>query len=152
MARKVLSKYGNVDQPIDIFKLAEEEEFEVKLLNQPKSFSGILNAKLKAIGVNENHHPHRQSFSVAHEMGHYYLGHPPVQELQHIDGGGVTEKTHDAEANEFAGELLVPMAMLKKEVKYMNSLEDLVTRFNVSKEVITIQVIKHGLLNKIRPE
>ena len=148
MARKILSKYGEVKHPIDIFKIAEEEGFDVKSLNQPKGFSGILNAELKAIGINENHHPHRQRFSISHEMGHYYLGHPPVQELQHIDEGAATEKIHDTEANEFAGELLVPMNMLKKEVKIMNNIEDLAIRFNVSKEVMTIQVMKHGLLNK----
>jgi Zn-dependent peptidase ImmA (M78 family) len=94
------------------------------------------------IGYNKNKHPHRQRFTIAHEIGHFLLGH--------------TSKNHnfdsneDIEANQFAGELLVPSKMIKEDFKNKRrDLKSLSIRYNVSEEVICICLMNYKLFNKI---
>lgn len=60
-----------------------------------------------AIVHNDAHHPDRQRSNICHELGHCFLGHrftPPLTESgERIRDGGI-----EAEANFFAGSLLIP--------------------------------------------
>lgn len=60
-----------------------------------------------AIIHNDTHHPDRQRSNICHELGHCFLGHtfaPPLTENgERIRDGGI-----EAEANFFAGSLLIP--------------------------------------------
>ena len=151
-ARKILKRYSVENPPVSIHEIAKSEGFIIKLLDQPKEFSGILHRETKSIGVNQNHHMYRQRFSIAHEMGHYYLEHPEVRKLNYLDNGDELKKIYDAEADEFAGEILVPREMLKKKVKQHKTVGELATRFFVSTTVMSIQIMKHGLLNQLVPK
>lgn len=147
--RKILAKYNCDNPPIDLFLIAKNEGFNVQLLDQPSKFSGILHKGRKAIGLNKHHHINRQRFSLAHEMAHYYLDHPEVQKLQSFDRVSKAEKIYDQEADEFAGEILVPRSLLKKELRQIHTLEEISNKFQVSQSMMTIQILKHGLLNQI---
>jgi Zn-dependent peptidase ImmA (M78 family) len=101
--------------------------------------------------VNRREHPHRQRFSLAHEIGHLELFHDirfVVQEAVDIDHppvptGRRTSDPREREANIFAGELLVPLAMLKKMSVDGLDLERFGRIFNVSQEVVAIAVQTH---------
>ncbi len=56
-------------------------------------------------------------FSIAHELGHFVLGHPsrPPSELCTVRGRHVAhgQRNHELEANAFAGELLMPEPLVR---------------------------------------
>lgn len=101
--------------------------------------------------VNRRDHPHRQRFSLAHEIGHFELFHVVrfvVREPIDIDNPPVlairrTRDPREREADVFAGELLVPLTMLKKSCAAGIDLRRLGNEFNVSQEVVAIAVQTH---------
>ncbi|MCC7432612.1 ImmA/IrrE family metallo-endopeptidase [Candidatus Peregrinibacteria bacterium] len=89
----------------------------------------------------------RQRFTVAHELGHIVLEHVSFDGSSSQCSGGSQEK----EANAFAGALLVPLKDLKTFMKNKDkTIEDIVSRYWVSKDVASIAVTGNKLLNKIR--
>lgn len=66
----------------------------------------------------------RRNWGIAHELGHLYLGHETDGRIQ------------EQEANVFAGQLIVPEAVLYSILKYKGSIKakDLINNFNVSRE------------------
>lgn len=101
--------------------------------------------------VNAKHHVHRQRFSLAHEFGHILMNHDlnyywpyitiddPPTEKSHTDAEWAFEKEADA----FAGELLVPLEMLKREFKKTTDFTQLSKIFWVSPQVVSIAVSNH---------
>jgi Zn-dependent peptidase ImmA (M78 family) len=59
------------------------------------------------VAINADHHPVRQRFTLAHELGHLHLGHQPRIELVSDVFGSATDP-QEAEANYFAAEFLAP--------------------------------------------
>lgn len=150
MARKVLHDARIAKTPIPVDEIAQHYGFQVKLLDQPSDkFSGILLRDKKAIGINMHHHPMRQRFSLSHELGHYFLDHPDASEEIPDDNGMEKRKIYEAEADEFAAELLMPRELLKSALKQNADFETLQQQFQVSRHVVAIQLIKHDLLMKI---
>ena len=102
--------------------------------------------------VNSKHHLHRKRFSVAHEFGHVMLNHnlgyydkpfisldnPPTEQT-HTQAEAALEK----EANAFAGELLVPIDMLKPRFAEIRDITELAKMFLVSQEVMGIAINMH---------
>lgn len=87
-------------------------------------------------------------FSIAHELGHYVLGHPSpdASELcgrRRSRRGPDEERDYEAEANAFAGELLIPFHLVQNQCEVSPvSLEipwRLAKTFNVSILTATIQ-------------
>jgi len=156
-ARRVLASHGILRPPVPVDEIAEKEGFSVKYLKgESNNFSGLLHRDLKAIGINADHPEVRQRFSLAHELGHYYLEHPQEEESIGFSDEQQEWRICEAEANEFAGELLVPRDLLKGELKKLREqagleekVQALIVIFSVSREVLVIQLTKHGLLMKI---
>jgi Zn-dependent peptidase ImmA (M78 family) len=74
--------------------------------------------------VNAEHARTRQRFTIAHELGHLVL---------HAEG---TDKDSEREADQFAGALLIPRAMLRDAVAETPDLNLLRRGFNVSREAL----------------
>lgn len=151
-ARKLLKESGQKAIPTDLQKICEYLGFRyIEVDNFPSSLSAlcIKQGGIKYAAVNSSHHPHRKRFSLAHELGHWVLGHtrsytrsdvtidnpPDPTEISRSSG------VEESEANEFAGELLVPLVHLKSNLTKTPNLEELSSRFNVSTQVITIRLI-----------
>ena len=98
-------------------------------------------------GVNALHHPHRQRFTLAHELAHLEIHRDMLSTEVHIDKGILRRDTLSAqgtepieiEANAFASELLIPRGLLDAELAgRLVDLEDvalvkaLAKRFKVS--------------------
>lgn len=81
----------------------------------------ILIDNAPAIFYNEEHTERMISFTIAHELGHYFLGHLDEQTVEIIcldrDFQRMEEKTdkREVEANYFASCLLLPLNLLKPE-------------------------------------
>lgn len=81
----------------------------------------------------------RHRFSIAHELGHFCLGH------RH----GETDVA-EQEANVFAGALLVPRAWLKAEIETFPTVSTLASRFQVSRDVVFIAAQGARLLDRLK--
>lgn len=150
IARKILKETNSFHAPVPIEDIAKYYEFRIAFLDQPaEKFSGILHKEKKAIGINKNHHNVRQRFSLAHELGHYFLDHPATDEILPDELEMTERKIYESEADEFAAELLVPRELLKEALKQDQDVDFLRKYFQVSRHVIVIQLSKHGFLMKI---
>ena len=142
----------NVDNgPIPVKEVADIFSLPVvSYPHFPDSISGtiIQNNEINVIGVNANQANVRQRFTIAHELGHYLLGHDHAKV---IDETFDSPNRNEQEANKFAAELLMPEHFLKKDVE--NGLVDvptLATRYLVSEQAMSIRLLETGLINYIK--
>jgi len=111
------------------------------------------------IAVNPAHHSNRQRFTIAHELGHYFLHEAQVQE--HVDqrfsvawrkadpSGGVDWL--EVEANRFAAELLIPTKFLTRDLDSLDEIERhtiavLASRYRVSKDAMKFRLTNLGII------
>jgi Zn-dependent peptidase ImmA (M78 family) len=100
--------------------------------------------------VNANQAGSRRRFSLAHELCHHLL-HQDRSALEQeitIDSppsgsGGSAKDPFEAEADLFAGELLVPLKMLKKHFRPGMTAAELARVFQVSESVVSIAISRH---------
>lgn len=149
VAKNILSKeYPRLSKdslPIDIERIARNLGFEIQVLDKMDNHhSAIILRDLKLIGLNKKHHIHRRRFSLGHELGHYVIGHPPEEDCIEDE-----IKVFNQEADEFAGELLVPYQLLK-ELIVSNSIDELSSLFLVSRDVIIIRAQNTRLFSYLR--
>ena len=109
------------------------------------------------IGVNKNHPPTRQRFTIAHELGHLFLHAPNEEDSSFIDkeifalnrndisASGTDKK--EIEANFFAAEILMPADKLYKDVATLNHsmtktelYRALAEKYQVSEEAIKFRL------------
>ena len=131
-----------INHEVPVFGIAEYLKFKIVYLNSMDDrHSAIMYPENMLIGLNGRHHPHRQRFSLGHELGHHLLKHPPELELASEEA-----EVCNREANEFSGELLVPLDLLKNALRTTKNLTELSKLFNVSRDIITIRLISQKLL------
>lgn len=106
---KVICKRLNID-------LISEDLSDLELTAERK-ISGILILKenKKTIYTNKKENLKRQYFTIAHELGHYFL-HRHNNEVVSISYRGVYNQ-EEQEADEFAAKLLMPRNMVLTEYK-----------------------------------
>jgi Zn-dependent peptidase ImmA (M78 family) len=153
MARKVLGDCKVAKPPVDLKPILSKKGYEyVEVANFLDNVDALFlrdesDGRIYA-AVNSKHHVHRQRFSLAHEFGHILLNHNLNYYRSHITlDEPPTEKMHttveaafETEANCFAGELLVPLEMLKAEFRKTTDLGQLAKVFWVSQHVVSISV------------
>lgn len=144
----ILKKLNISIAPIPLEQVAKFFSLEVvDYPGFPDSVSGALIKEegLQVIGVNENHPLVRRRFTIAHELGHYIMGHDVTSVLDHAFDGA-TDK--EREANQFASELLMPKNFLKKDLDQKQyTIKDLASRYLVSEQSMSIRLIETQLLN-----
>jgi Zn-dependent peptidase ImmA (M78 family) len=114
--------------------------------------SAVLRRDLRAVLVNANKARVHQRFSIAHELGHWYL---------HSDSSVANERTVplaainellDAEANAFAAEFLMPAAAVHEFVRAgVADLPALAVRFEVSQGAMWYRLKELRLAHRVRP-
>lgn len=80
VAENIVSEYSINEPLVPIYDIAEAKRLSVKVVPMPeklKSVSAFFDPENKIIYVNEEDPPNRQTFTIAHELGHYVLGHDP---------------------------------------------------------------------------
>lgn len=108
---------------------------KIKISRAPSSdFSGLLIRKdgHALIGVNSNEAPTRQRFTIAHELGHFFL-HPlkdAFVDFRKELARGETRTPKERQADMFAAALLMPRKQLIRDVKKA-------TKSGVTEEVVT---------------
>ena len=88
-----------------------------------ESVSGFLVAQKKKIVVNHADNARQQNFTIAHELGHYLLGHHRVKNYDAMysvllrDTRSMEQTWLEREANCFADNLLVPEELLREYIR-----------------------------------
>lgn len=95
------------------------------------------------IAYNTNHATTRKRFTVAHEIGHIMLGHTSCGQ------GSSSSSPLEVEANQFAAELLMPLALLKETMKTHTTVSTLAHQCWVSKDAMSHRVMEMNLLTKL---
>jgi Zn-dependent peptidase ImmA (M78 family) len=110
------------------------------------------------IAVNARHHPNRQRFTIAHELGHLYLHQD--QPGMFVDDVIVDFRVDSAnpdpkelEANTFAANLLMPSDLLRADLRLQpvdpfdeESVLQMARRYGVSQQALTIRLVQSGLV------
>ncbi len=149
-ARNLLERFKQttgtkIEYEVPVIDIAKYLGFHVEYLDSMADHhSAIIYPDNMLIGLNKSHHEHRQRFSLGHELGHYLLKHKSEFELPPEEA-----RICNREADEFSGELLVPLESLKRSLNHTKSISDLAHLFNVSQDVITIRLLNQNLLKKI---
>jgi Zn-dependent peptidase ImmA (M78 family) len=154
--------------PVDAKQVAKSLGAEVQYQPADENLSGFIlrNRKRRSaiIGVNSNHHPNRQRFTIAHEVGHFLLHDHDDIHVDHMDCGLIVrrrnedsskgEDDYEKEANLFAAELLMPAAFLEPDIAALearNLLDDdvlhsLADKYGVSTQALTYRLAYLGYI------
>ena len=148
IAYKIRNYLGVPSGPIDnIVSLLEKNGVIVMFLdvNDMEKFDGLTTFTMKApvIWINRNIPNDRKRFSLAHELGHLVM-HLRSEDLEK------SEKQKELEANEFAGEFLMPESQCKEDL-YNLKYKDLGMKkyyWKVSKAAIIYRAKELGCISE----
>lgn len=125
-ALDVLTANG-IDHPVvDVFKIAAGNGIKIKEINISEKYNGVAgfySKDEKIIYVDRSDTPGRKLFTIAHELGHVFLGHsnygvrfrtPIVQDEDH------QYPTEERAANSFAASLLMPEFLVREYMEKYN--------------------------------
>ena len=144
--------------PVDVIKIANANDIKVYEGDLDKKTSGAIRYNKATdkfeILINKNDVKTRQRFTVAHELGHYFLHQDYLKSEEiHIDTlyravekADEEEKKRERQVDYFAGALLMNRTLLEKLYKENNSIQDLADIFNVSVSAMTVRLDILGLL------
>jgi len=164
-ARDIIGRL-KLEYPVAVDAVAQTYNVTIQRQVLEEEVSGILVIKGEraVIAVNGNHHPNRQRFTIAHELGHYLL-HREASSV-FIDATTVFfrdqrssegTKWQEVEANSFAAELLMPTIALTEVLRdqvgehLLDELDDAVIRrlaahFGVSIQALTVRLVRLGFI------
>lgn len=146
-AEDMLAKHNIERLPIDPRMIAKKEGLDVIFFDPQsadmKRISGFLDVEEKKIFVNSQNSVNRQTFTIAHELGHWLMHRDIIKKdpgrylVFRVDQMGMPSlDPMESEANAFAANLLVPMpTLLRLSEKY--SIKELSEIFLVSVSVIS---------------
>jgi Zn-dependent peptidase ImmA (M78 family) len=132
-ALELLDEVGISGFPIDLEKIASHLNIKIAYDVLDDDVSGFLMAegtKKATAVINNAHHPNRQRFTIAHEIGHFMLHvNSPNEETIFVDKKysfrrdgksslGIYEQERDA--NAFASSLLMPKRLVDNAIAEMN--------------------------------
>jgi Zn-dependent peptidase ImmA (M78 family) len=126
LTEELIARLPVTRPPVPVESIANDLGLTVEYTDLGKGVSGLLVASGTGgtIGINKRHHPVRQRFSIAHEIGHFKL-HASASENLFIDKEYVLfrddrasrgEIGHEIQANMFAASLLMPAPFLRLRI------------------------------------
>jgi Zn-dependent peptidase ImmA (M78 family) len=165
-AEALAESCGFTKPPVDLERVAKQLGLSIASADLGADVSGLLISKGDAsiIAVQAKDPPNRKRFTIAHEIGHFYLRHQfEPGEHVHVDRGHVItprnsrsstgEDLKEIEANQFAACLLMPSTLIESRIKALRltSLREdhvtlLASEFEVSEQAMTIRLSTLGHL------
>lgn len=142
-AEKMIEQNGITEPVVPVFQLAENLGYKITFFPSEGELSkvaGITRPDSKIIFVNQADPVYRQSFTIAHELGHIVLGHTPDKFGLLLRNTHIETTDEEKEANAFAAYLLMPDSLLKETMRKYNldekNIEILAGIFGVSNEAM----------------
>lgn len=120
-AEEILQTLGIKNTPISIEEIASK--LQIKISRAPsKDFSGLLIRKdgHALIGINNSEAPTRQRFTIAHELGHFFL-HPRKDTFVDYRNNkkDMVRTVIEKQADMFAAALLMPRTLIEKDFRIL---------------------------------
>lgn len=149
-AETVLKQAGLQDVPISVEDIAARHQ--IRISRAPNdSFSGLLLRKdgKALIGVNSAESATRQRFTIAHELGHFFLHRNKDAFVDFRDNvQGALRTPREREANMFAAALLMPRRKVLADVRSLakhgvteDEVGTLAGRYAVSEDAMRFRLI-----------
>lgn len=156
-AKALLQNCGLYRLPVDVDALASRIDLHVNYTNLDDDYSGLLVIRGGAAiaHINKLHHPNRQRFSLAHEIGHFVLHEQQqtsgesayVDKVMRLYHRADREFGQDArmewQANVFASEILMPEQLLRSKI--LDEGYDLEDEADVSRLAVVLKVSEQAL-------
>jgi len=149
---------------VPVERIAKALGAEIRMSPLDDELSGMIFVRdnKPVIGVNALHHPNRQRFTIAHEIGHLEMHRALIEAQVHVDktfprlpslnrdGQSATGNNEiEIQANQFAAELLIPERELMKmignqtiDIDDDEPIEELARRFKVSKKAMEFRILR----------
>lgn len=166
-AREILTEFGVEAAPVPVERIIKKKGIRLQFSPLDEALSGmaVIKDDVAVIGVNALHHPNRQRFTMAHELGHHILHREHLIGTVHVDKGFAVfiggqramlrdEKSAEGtdmmeiQANAFASELLMPSFLIEKLIDLSSfGLEDvdqlnaLAKRFKISPQAMQYRLM-----------
>jgi Zn-dependent peptidase ImmA (M78 family) len=137
-----------IGRSLDMEKLISCYDIELRYEPMDSNQSGTLKYErgIWVIEVNESHHRKRQRFTMAHELGHYFLH--KEKNVDFVDTTFFRSSMSDSveyAANEFAAKLLMPELEVKELINEgVKNLGELAEKFDVSVAAMKYRVVSMG--------
>lgn len=161
VASDLLARMPSIALPVPIKSIAAAEGCTVRstLLEDDLSGMAFIKDEQKFIVYNASHHPNRQRFTIAHELGHHLMDYRMLAHSVHVDRGVLrrdrlsSDGIDDIEiaANAFAASVLMPEHLVRKACPSSIDLENdrvvgqLAQQFAVSHAAFTNRVLNLSL-------
>lgn len=159
-ARDFVDRYGLKEVPVDPEAVARELGAVVVRQSSPEELSGMLLRRNDhiVIGLNSEREPARQRFALAHLVGHLHLHRSrnlildTVARYSHGNLPSMPTDREEAEANRFAGALLVPESTVRRMAQEADSrtaaqfVDILAPRFGVTASVMSYRLMNLGII------
>ncbi len=123
----IAKQFGNGSLPVDLSAIANKKDIPIKPKNDSsQGVSGMLLRHGDSFGIMYSTHIRNegfQRFSIAHELGHYFLeGHidhvlPHRDSIHKSSAGFVSGDSYEKEADHFAVGLLMPESLIQPIIK-----------------------------------
>lgn len=163
VAKQLLKDSRITKPPVRVEMIARQIGATIQYEPFEGDISGMVyrNKDQVIIGVNSLHHPNRQRFTIAHEIGHVllhkgtevYIDRTYRVNMRNTVSSQAVDKD-EIEANRFAAALLMPEHMLVEDLKDMeidfeseDDLADLAEKYEVSLKAMTIRLSNIGLIS-----
>jgi Zn-dependent peptidase ImmA (M78 family) len=144
LARKLLQKTGIVNPPVDLVRIAKENGISIRETVLPENVAGMIHmeGQSAAIYIQQSDSKGRKRFTLAHELGHFFLKHftgthvdrgqnyAPIVFMRNDDSSKALYLPEIA-ANKFAAELLMPERMVHRQ------LDEVIRNCDTEEEVIS---------------
>ena len=160
---KIVNDFINKNPPLRVEALVKALGIQIKHVSLPDARSAHLtydgDKDKYMITVNDSEHTNRKNFSIAHELGHFFLHRDEVKKQKRMDRGPIEsaskpeERQREIEANKYASVLLVSNQALDKFLSSIGeekiSVERLSSKFEVSTQVIRIRMKSYRFHNRL---
>lgn len=165
-AQRLLDAAGVVKPPVPVDKLAKADGIRIAFDTiGGNDVSGMLyrRGNSTVMVINENHHRHRQRFTIAHEIGHHRLHDADAYldgaaTLRFRDGTSATgTDREEREANAFAASLLMPAVWAQERFMQLVTgrrvvnedvaITRLAEQFDVSDQAMRFRLVNLGLID-----
>jgi Zn-dependent peptidase ImmA (M78 family) len=150
-ATRLLKECQIINPPVRIGVIAKKLDLIVESGNPAildlfikKNLSAFISLEDKIVVYNSTHPTVRNRFSVAHEIGHFILGHSFNNDIFNLN----SQDPREIEANIFASELLMPFGMIKRDIVLGERVPGLAKIYWVSEEAVGWRLFNSDALLK----
>lgn len=151
-ANNILVSNDMLKLPVDLIKIAENNNIDVYYKELPEHISGAikydnLDRKFKIL-LNKSETKNRIRFTLAHELAHYFLTQKELKESGEIfiDTMYRQDNSNEQDVDYLAGALLMDKEILERAYRAIQSISVLAKIFEVSEAAMTVRLIKLGLI------